>query len=188
MNKGVIESCMRDIITSGLGLDLGDPNIADTPARVARMFVDELFKNTHREFDGFTLFPNNKDYDELIISEDIDFVSVCSHHFLPFHGKAYFGYVPDKHVVGLSKLSRVVCHYAARPQIQENLTHEIMGSFVKAVQPLGAMLILRAYHSCQSIRGAKQANALMTTSAVHGIMKTDFKVRQEMLSVISLKK
>ena len=186
VNLPLLEKFIEQTLSQGLGLDLTDPNLADTPQRIARMY-EELFAGVGVEFDGFTLFPNTKSYDELIISERIDFVSVCSHHLLPFHGQAYFGYIPNKYVVGLSKLARVVMHYAKRPQIQENLTHEIMECFIEKVNPLGAMLVLRAYHSCQSIRGAKQPNAIMTTSAVHGVLKTDEKARQEMLMAIQLK-
>jgi len=186
IDLSLLEKFIEQTLSQGLGLDLTDPNLAETPQRIARMY-EELFAGVGKEFDGFTLFPNTKNYDELIISERIDFVSVCSHHFLPFQGSAFFGYIPDRYVVGLSKLARVVCHYAKRPQLQENLTHEIMDCFIKKVKPLGAMLILRAYHSCQSIRGAKQSNAIMTTSAVRGVIKTDVKARQEMLAVIALK-
>ncbi len=188
VNPSSLETFIKLMLTEGLGLDLSDPNLSGTPQRIARMYLEEFFVGVGKEFDDFTVFPNTKKYSQLIISEEIDFVSVCSHHFLPFNGRAYFGYIPDEYVVGLSKLSRVVCHYAARPQLQENLTHEILECFVNAVKPKGAMLILRAFHQCQSLRGAKQANAMMTTSALYGVFETNEATRQEMLSLIHFSK
>jgi GTP cyclohydrolase IA len=174
------------MLTEGLGFNLTDPNLSDTPKRITRMYAEEFFINVDKEFDDFTIFPNNKNYDQLIVSENIKFVSICSHHFLPFAGSGFFGYLPDKYVVGLSKLSRVITHYAARPQLQENLTHEILNCFVEKVKPKGAMLVLEASHSCQSSRGAKQPDAMMRTSALFGVLKDDAKAREEMLSALHL--
>lgn len=184
MDTFTIEHIIQRLLTTGLGFDLSDPNLAGTPKRIAEMYVNEFFCGVGREFDDFSLFPNTEKYDQLIVSEQIEFVSICSHHFLPFQGKAWFGYIPGEHLVGISKLSRIVTHYAARPQLQEKLSHEILNRFVDVIKPRGAMLIIKARHSCQSIRGAKQPEAIMTTSAIYGLFEQQC-AREEMLNIIN---
>src|SRR5574337_83306 len=117
--------------------------------------------------------------------DNIHFTSVCSHHFLPFTGKAWFLYIPNEHdLIGASKMPRLVAHYAARPQLQENLCHEVLNRFVEVMQPKGAMLVMRAVHGCMSCRGVRQYNGTgMTSSAIYGSF-TQESTRSEGMALI----
>ena len=126
-NKELIEKHLEHILANGLDLDLQDPNLIDTPRRIAKMYVEDLFWGLYAEPPKITVFPNTDNYDEIILVDNIPFVSVCSHHFLPFQGLAYFLYIPNKliedsNLSGASKMPRVVQYWAARPQLQERLT------------------------------------------------------------------
>ena len=171
MKKDVVESLFRKLMEDGLGFDLSDPNLYDTPARVARMYCEEFFRNCKEEFTDFKAFPNTHEYNQIIISDLISFVSVCSHHFLPFSGQGWILYIPDDKLIGASKPARLIEHYAARPQLQENLCHEVLNSFVSGVRPQGVMVVLRAIHGCMKCRGVRQEKSGMGTSAVQGAFK-----------------
>lgn len=189
MNQRIAEECVRQLLIEGLGLDITDPNLRGTPERIARMYVTEFCKNVNKEFtaDDFSLFPNEKKYTEMVMEDNLPFVSMCSHHFLPFEGLAWFLYIPDKWLVGASKVSRCIDHYAARPQLQENLCEEIVDCFMKHVQPIGCMLVMRAVHGCMACRGIKKGrDANLTTSAIRGGFETNDKTRQEALQLILL--
>jgi GTP cyclohydrolase I len=182
------EKYVKKMLEEGLGLDLTDPNLKDTPKRVAKMLHQELLHNIIEEFPGesFSKFPNTHNYSQIILMDHIHFTSMCSHHFLPFEGVAFFAYIPDGFLVGASKMARLIEHYGARPQLQENLCHEIMNRFVEVVRPKGAMLITRAIHGCMTSRGVKQyANAGMTTSVISGCFN-DPTVREECMDLIKL--
>jgi GTP cyclohydrolase I len=120
------------------------------------------------------------------MSDRIYFTSICSHHFLPFTGLAWVSYIPNHSLVGASKMSRLVEHYSSRPQLQENLTHQVLNTFVNAIEPEGAMVVMRAVHSCMTCRGVKQTGgAGMQTSALHGaFFKAE--VKSEALELIKL--
>lgn len=186
MNKRVIEQAVGSIITDGLGLDLSDPNLVGTPKRVAKMYVDEFFKNVGKKFSRLKLFPNDCGYNQIILMDRVYLVSTCSHHFLPFTGYAWFLYIPNKKLVGASKLGRMIIHHSQKPQLQEKLSHEILEDFVARVKPLGAMLIIRALHGCMSSRGLKQSSLGMTTSAVHGMFMCEPSVKQEGLDLVKI--
>lgn len=175
MRKDKVEFFFRKLMEEGLGLDLTDANLVDTPARVARMYCDELLCNIDKEFiDSTTVLPNEKGYDQIILLDRIFFVSMCSHHFLPFLGHAWILYVPDKFLVGASKPSRLLSHYAARPQLQEHLCHEVIEVFDREVEPKGSMVAIRAVHGCMKCRGVKQySGSGMMSSAVSGIFLDD---------------
>jgi GTP cyclohydrolase I len=119
-----LERAVRGVLDA-LGLDLGDPNLSDTPGRVARAY-GELFAGLHAPEPDLRTFPNTEGYSQVVAVTGIPFYSVCAHHLLPFFGTAHVGYVPGDRVVGLSKLARVVDHFARRPQIQERLTEEVI--------------------------------------------------------------
>lgn len=189
MNLDVMEECFRQMMKAGMGLDLTDPNLIDTPKRVAKMFGKELFHGVGHDFpeEQFARFPNTEKYDQMVMVDNVHFTSVCSHHFLPFSGSAWFAYIPGKDVVGVSKIPRLIKHYASRPQLQENLVHEIMNRFVEVMKPAGAMLVMRAVHGCMSCRGVEQYNNTgMISSAVYGSFKEHTETRQEAMSLIQL--
>jgi len=187
MDENIVKTCFKTLMESGLGLDLSDPNLEDTPGRVARMFCREFFSSVGHEFEDFKTFPNTHGYNTIIISDKIHFVSVCSHHFLPFMGFAWILYIPNEHLIGASKMARLVEHYSRRPQIQENLCHEIMNAFVEGVEPKGAMVVMRAVHNCMACRGVKQyADSGLGTSAVFGDFSTHSSLETKGYELIKL--
>ncbi len=174
-------------------IDLEDKNLQGTPNRMARALIEicsGLGTDQKEIFD--TTFPA-ENYNEVIILRDIDYTSLCSHHFFPFIGKAHVGYLPDTHktseskVVGLSKLAHIVDSYAARPQLQERMCYSIMEAIKNELRPAGVMVVIEGSHGCLTCRSAKKSNASMLTSALDGKFKEDSKLRSEFLSLIGLK-
>jgi len=187
MDISTVEFHLKRAIQDGLGFDLNDPNLKDTPKRIAKMYCNEFFKNVGKEFTDFSLFPNSPTYNQIIMSDRIYFTSMCSHHFLPFSGHAWLLYIPNNHLIGLSKMARLIKHYSARPQLQEQLCNDILFSFTEAVKPLGAMLVMKATHCCMSCRGVYQYNgAGMVTSQISGCFLEFPEVKQEGLELIKL--
>jgi GTP cyclohydrolase I len=186
MNKDATEKHLMLMLTEGLGLDLTDSDLRGTPERVARMYADEFFANNS----GKTPKPRiqlspNKNYTGIIVRDNIPFVSICAHHLLPFSGVAHLMYIPDKHLVGASKPSRIIQYFAKKPQLQEYLSAEVLDYFCCKVQPLGAMLIIRAVHGCISCRGAKDGNSSgMITSEVRGSFAENLSTRMEGLMLL----
>lgn len=156
------------ILRTHTGLDVETEHGADTPKRFLSM-LSEL--TSHRECDGqcikWKTFP--RESDEMIVTDNIPFVSVCNHHVLPFIGKASIAYVPKDSIAGLSKFARVVHHYAGMLQVQERLTVDIADFLEDELQPLGVGVILQAEHFCLTIRGAQTPGTLTTTSAMRGV-------------------
>ncbi len=171
-------------------LDLDDKNLVGSPNRMARSLLEVCSGlGTNQKEIFSTTFPA-ENYNEVIILKDIDYTSLCSHHFFPFIGKAHVGYLPDtshgedSRVVGLSKLAHIVDMHAQRPQLQERMCYGIMNSIKDELKPAGVMVVIEGSHGCLTCRGAKKANATMMTSAVDGKFKEDPKVRAEFLSLI----
>ena len=171
-----------------MGLDINDPNLKETPARLTKMFQKEFLLNVNKTPDGIIKsFPNEKNYDEIVLMDNIPFVSLCSHHFLPFPGLAWFAYIPDRSLIGASKPSRVIEFFSKKPQLQENLASEVVGYFIKETQPKGVMLVMRAIHGCMSCRGAKTGdNAGIITSITRGSFRDNMETRMEALDLIKL--
>jgi GTP cyclohydrolase I len=175
-------------------LDLEDKNLVGTPNRMARALLEICAGLGTNEKEVFsTTFPADN-YNEVIILRDIDYTSLCSHHFFPFTGKAHVGYLPDtsqgaeSRVVGLSKLAHIVDCHAQRPQLQERLCYNIMSSIKNELKPAGVMVVIEGSHGCLTCRSAKKANATMITSALDGKFQDDPKLRGEFLSLIGLHK
>lgn len=171
-------------------LDLNDKNLIGSPNRMARSLLEVCSGlGTNQKEIFSTTFPA-ENYNEVIILKDIDYTSLCSHHFFPFIGKAHVGYLPDtsqgdeSRVVGLSKLAHIVDLHAQRPQLQERMCHGIMNSIKQELKPSGVMVVIEGSHGCLTCRGAKKANASMMTSALDGSFRTDPKLRAEFLSLI----
>ena len=179
----LLEQKIKEVMEA-LRLDLNDPNLKDTPKRVAKMFTNELFVNIGRKApEGITVFPNDKNYNQMIIDTKIEFNSTCAHHFLPFKGVAHIGYIPKNELVGISKLSRIVDFYSKKPQSQENLTEEITSFIENKLKPQGVMVVLEAEHFCKSIRGIKKPGSLMITSSIRGAFKKQ-ETKNEFLELI----
>jgi GTP cyclohydrolase I len=171
-------------------IDLKDPNLTDSPNRMARALLELSSGLGVQDQDVFsTSFPAD-DYNEVIILKNITFTSMCSHHFFPFNGVAHLGYLPDttqgseSRVVGLSKLARIVDAHAQRPQLQERMCTDIINAITKELKPAGAMVVVEAQHGCLNCRGAKKEAASMVTSALEGKFKEQHKLREEFLQLI----
>jgi GTP cyclohydrolase I len=170
-------------VMEALGLDLTDPNLADTPLRVARSYREifaGLDPGTEPEL---RTFPNSDGYSQIVAVTDIPFHSVCAHHFLPFFGTAHVAYLPKDRLVGLSKLARVVEYYARRPQIQERLTEQVIDLLDRRLRPEGVMVVVQARHFCMEMRGVGKTGAATRTSALRGAF-TDVRTRQEFLDLL----
>lgn len=168
-------------------IDLDDPNFTDTPNRMARSLLEVCSGLGADDSEVFqTRFPSGE-YSQVIMLKDIDFNSLCSHHFFPFTGRAHVGYLPnsdDAKVVGLSKLARIVDVHAQRPQLQERMAQDIKAAIERELNPSWVMVVLEAQHGCLNCRGAKKQNATMVTSAVGGKYKNDTNLRLEFLELI----
>jgi GTP cyclohydrolase I len=147
-----------------LGVDLSDPDLGDTPMRVARAYEEMLSAPDPR----IRTFANIERSAQLVTLSDIPFYSICAHHFLPFFGTVDIAYVPDERLLGLSKLPRIVDAYARRPQMQERMTDQVMTAIVEALHPRGARVVVRARHLCLEMRGANKAGLVTTTRATYG--------------------
>lgn len=179
-----IEGHVRGIIQE-LGLNINDENLKETPHRVAKMYVEELFAGLNAELPKITLFENEYG-SQMLVEKDIEVISVCAHHFVPIIGKAHIGYIPNKKVMGLSKFHRIVRYYAARPQLQERLTHQI-GSFLTGVLELSedVMVVINAEHHCCKIRGVRDTNSRTLTSYMSGAFE-DAAARQEFFKLLEI--
>ncbi|MEO8191058.1 MAG: GTP cyclohydrolase I FolE [Acidobacteriota bacterium] len=167
-----------------LGLDLNDPNLAETPERVAKMYM-ELFRGLEEGAEPkVTLFPNDEHYTAMVIEKDIPFYSMCSHHLVPFYGHAHMAYIPNEKIIGLSKMPRIVDFYAQRPQLQERLTEQVAGFLSEKLSPQGVMVVIEARHLCVEMRGIKKPGALTVTSAIRGIFYNR-PVREEFLDLLN---
>ena len=172
-------------------IDLADPNLRDSHNRMARALIEVCSGLGSKNRDAInTTFPAGN-YDEMIILKNIDFTSLCSHHFFPFSGVAHIGYLPDTKgggkVLGLSKLARILDVHAQRPQLQERLCQSIMEALKEELKPSGVMVVIEAKHGCLNCRGAKKREASMITSALDGKFRDDDKVRAEFLSLVNVK-
>ncbi len=172
------ERAVRDLLVA-LGRDPFSPHLADTPRRVAASFTQML---TPREFD-LTTFPNDENYDELVLARDIPVRSLCEHHMLPFTGVAHVGYLPGGRILGLSKLARVVELFARDLQVQERLTVQVAGWLQEHLEPKGVGVVIEAEHMCMSMRGVEAAGSRTVTSAVHGLMRENARSRQEFFAL-----
>ena len=178
-----IASHFRQIIEL-LGLDLRDPNLVETPERVAKMYL-ELFQGLSEGAEPrVTFFPNEERYTSMVMEKDIPFYSLCSHHFVPFYGHAHVAYIPNDSIVGLSKMARILDFYARRPQLQERLTEQIASYMADKLAPQGVMVVVEARHLCVEMRGVKKPGALTVTSAIRGIFNTQ-SVREEFLAFLN---
>jgi GTP cyclohydrolase IA len=162
-----------------LGLDLADENLAETPRRMAQALIE---MTSGRDFE-LTTFPNDEDYDELVLVRDIPLQSLCEHHVLPFVGRAHVGYLPGDRILGLSKFARMVDLHARRPQTQERLTKRIADHLQSALRPRGVGVVIEAEHTCMSLRGARAPGARTTTSALFGLLRDDPRSRAEFLAL-----
>jgi GTP cyclohydrolase I len=162
-----LKAFYKDII-EGLGEDSHRDGLLKTPERAAKamQFLTQGYEQDPEEILQSALF--DESYNEMVLVKDIEVYSLCEHHLLPFFGKAHVAYIPNGKVVGLSKIPRVIDVFARRLQVQERLTHEILESIDKALEPQGVAIIIEARHMCMMMRGVQKQNSVTTTSAFTG--------------------
>jgi GTP cyclohydrolase I len=182
-----ISSKFADIMTI-MGLDLSDDSLIDTPSRVGKMFVGEIFKGLdYSNFPKCTIVDNKFNYDEMLLERNIIVNSTCEHHFLPIVGFAHVAYIPNKKVLGLSKLNRIVDFFCKRPQIQERLSCQIFETLRHILDTDNIAVCIEAEHMCVRTRGVEDACSDTITSKLGGDYKTKSEVRAEFYSLIALK-
>ncbi|MFF7335227.1 GTP cyclohydrolase I FolE [Streptomyces sp. NPDC090306] len=177
------ENAVRELLIA-VGEDPDREGLLETPARVARAYR-ELLAGLRQEPEDVLTTTFDLGHDEMVLVKDIEIVSLCEHHLLPFHGVAHVGYIPavSGKITGLSKLARLVEVFARRPQVQERLTTQIADSLMRILEARGAIVVIEAEHMCMSVRGVRKPGAKTTTSAVRGQLR-DSTTRAEAMSLI----
>jgi GTP cyclohydrolase I len=184
----LIEKHFREIMYV-LGLDLTDDSLKGTPHRVAKMFIKEVFSGLDpKNKPDAKLFENKYKYNEMLVEKDITFFSHCEHHFVPIYGKAHVAYISNGHVIGLSKINRIVQYFAKRPQVQERLTMQIGNELKEILGTEDVAVIIDANHMCVSSRGVGDVTSSTVTSFYSGKFEKDEQSRNEFLKYLSLQK
>ncbi len=181
--KPELQELVREILVR-LGEDPEREGLRRTPMRVekALAYLTRGYKQDADSVLNGAVF--SSDYDEMVIVKEIDFFSLCEHHLLPFYGKCHIAYLPDKRIVGLSKLPRLVDVFSRRLQVQEKLTTEIARAIEEKLKPKGVGVVMEAAHLCVMMRGVEKQNAQMVTSSMRGRFRSDVKTREEFLTLI----
>ncbi|GAA4993179.1 GTP cyclohydrolase I FolE [Streptomyces siamensis] len=177
------ENAVRELLIA-VGEDPDREGLKETPGRVARAYR-ELLAGLRQQPEDVLTTTFDLGHDEMVLVKDIEIVSLCEHHLLPFHGVAHVGYIPadSGKITGLSKLARLVEVFARRPQVQERLTTQIADSLMRILDARGAIVVIEAEHMCMSVRGIRKPGAKTTTSAVRGQLR-DATTRAEAMSLI----
>jgi GTP cyclohydrolase I len=174
---------VREIILA-LGEDPEREGLRETPRRVADMYA-EVFGGLHQNPEDVLQVGFEEGHQEMVIVKDIPFYSMCEHHFLPFHGVAHVGYIPNGRVVGLSKLARAVEILARRPQLQERLSSQLADVIMETMAPQGVAVVISANHLCMTMRGIRKPGSLTVTSAMRGVFQRGSATRAEFMSLIA---
>lgn len=179
----LIEEQFKRIMTV-LGLDLTDDSLRNTPRRVAKMFVKEIFKGLDpANKPQITLFENKYQYKDLLLEKDIAVKSYCEHHFVPIVGRAHVAYISNDKVIGLSKINRIVDYFARRPQVQERLTIQIAEELKKILKTEDVAVFIESTHFCVTMRGVEDDHSSTITTSLHGAFKNDHR-RREFLDLV----
>jgi GTP cyclohydrolase I len=171
-----------------VGEDPDREGLRKTPARVARAleYMTKGYREDPRQVINGALFV--EDYQEMIVCRDLDFFSLCEHHLLPFFGKAQVAYIPKTHIIGISKIARLVEVYSRRLQVQERMTTQIANTLMEVLDPLGVGVVLKAEHLCMRMRGVEKQNSAVVTSAMLGVFRTRHETRQELMTLLQDRK
>ncbi|MDO8434261.1 MAG: GTP cyclohydrolase I FolE [Candidatus Binatus sp.] len=183
-DRATLEGAVR-VILRHIGEDPNREGLRNTPARVAKAyeFMTSGYGKEPKDAINGALF-TEEDYQEMILCKDLDFYSLCEHHLLPFMGKAHVAYLPNRKIVGLSKLARLVEIFARRLQVQERMTTQIAQTIMSEIDPLGVAVVLEAEHMCMRMRGVEKQNSYVTTSAMLGVFRTNQETRQEFMQLL----
>jgi GTP cyclohydrolase IA len=181
-DTAAIRRAVREIIQA-VGEDPTREGLRDTPRRVADMYA-EVFSGLQQDPADVLRVGFEEGHQELVIVKDIPFYSMCEHHFLPFHGVAHVGYIPNGRVVGLSKLARALEILARRPQLQERLTGQLADIIMQSLEPAGVAVVIKAEHLCISMRGIRKPGSLTVTSGMRGVFQRSAPTRAEFMALI----
>ncbi len=169
-------------ITRTLGLDLADDSLCETPHRIAKMYVDEIFSGLdYGRFPKITAIDNKMQVEEMVQVDNIDLVSTCEHHFVTIDGSARVAYIPGEKIIGLSKINRIVRFFAQRPQVQERLTQQVLVALQTLLGTEDVAVTINAVHYCVKSRGVMDTNSTTRTTALGGAFKTDARTRAEFI-------
>ncbi len=169
-------------IAETLGLDLRDDSLQETPHRIAKMYVDEIFGGLdYAKFPKISVIDNKMQVEEMVLVDDIDLVSTCEHHFVTIDGSARVAYIPGSKIIGLSKINRIVRFFAQRPQVQERLTQQVLVALQTLLETEDVAITINAVHYCVKSRGVMDSNSATRTTALGGVFKTDPATRGEFL-------
>jgi GTP cyclohydrolase I len=182
INTKKIASAVR-MMLQAIGEDPRRDGLRETPERVARMY-EEIFGQPDEDPRVSLSKQFDEQHHEMVLVKDIPFFSMCEHHLMPFFGKAHVAYIPKGHVVGISKLARVVEAFARHPQVQERLTSQIADLIVEELQPQGVAVVCEAVHTCMTMRGVKKPGAVVVTSAMRGAFERRPATRAEVMALI----
>ncbi|GAA0829728.1 MULTISPECIES: GTP cyclohydrolase I FolE [Marinomonas] len=177
-----IKQSFEDVVST-LGLDLTDDSLAETPHRIAKMYVKEIFSGLdYAQFPKITVIDNKMKVDEMVKVSNISFTSTCEHHFVTIDGFAKVAYLPKNKIIGLSKINRIVRFFAQRPQVQERLTQQILVTLQVLLETDNVAVSINATHYCVKARGVMDASSSTQTTALGGLFKRSDKTRGEFLT------
>ncbi len=170
-------------VVATLGLDLNDDSLCETPHRIAKMYVHEVFSGLdYDNFPKIAVIENKMNVDEMVKVDKIDLTSTCEHHFITIDGMAKVAYIPKNKIIGLSKINRVVRFFAQRPQVQERLTQQVLIALQTLLETDNVAVSIKATHYCVKSRGVQDSNSETSTTALGGIFKSNVHTRAEFLS------
>ena len=180
-----IERLVKEVLVL-LGLDLSDDSLTDTPKRVAKMYVDEIFSGlSYENFPKITCIDNKMKVDQMVCVNKIDVSSTCEHHLITIDGFASVAYIPKEKVIGLSKINRIVEFFSKRPQVQERLTQQVKEALVALLETENVAVMVQAKHYCVKSRGVRDTASETTTSALGGVFLNDAQARNEFYQMVS---
>ena len=175
-------------ILETLGLDLKDDSLCETPKRIAKMYLNEVYWGLdYHNFPKITTITNKMNYETMLIERGISVKSNCEHHFLPFLGEAYVAYIPNNTIIGLSKINRIVEFFSRRPQVQERLTEQIFHALCYILGTNNVAVCVRAFHTCVRVRGVEDTNSDTITSRLGGLFLEGTALRNEFYQSVNLK-
>lgn len=177
-----IENAVVNLLLS-IGENPAREGLVDTPRRVAKSYL-KLFEGYGQKPEDLLTVFGADGYDQMVLLKDIEFYSTCEHHMIPFFGKAHVAYIPGEHIVGISKLARLVDMYARRLQIQERICDQVTEALMEHLKPRGAACLIEASHLCMRARGVEKQSSVMVTSSLKGIFLTDQSARAELMTLM----